>query len=140
MPPLVIFWYSHAKWIPACRVVLCPENIMCPLAALHPLSRASMTMMGFRMERSVAGVNEPIGLTVAARNVSSSRVNKRTTQLQQECNWRARGHRAKKDQTLASILVLPGSELEGLQWVPGTENDRGQSVVPVEENPSNDLQ
>lgn len=88
--------------------------------------------MGFHMERSVAGFNDPKGLAVAARNNSSSSVNKLTIQLKQECIWSADRHQAKKDQTLASTLVLPGSELEGLQWVPGAGNDRGQSVTQID--------
>lgn len=92
------------------------------------------------MERSVTALNESIGLSVAARNNSSSSVNKLTIQLQQECKWSANGHPAKKDRTLASEVVLPGSEVGGLQWTPGTGNENGQIVTPIEDNPHSDLQ
>lgn len=96
--------------------------------------------LGFNMEGSAAGRNEPIGLTIAARNDSSTRANKLTIQLQQEIVWKAKGSSAKQEETIASVIVPPGSELGGFHWKSsGTGNDRGL-VTPVEDNGQNDLQ
>lgn len=96
--------------------------------------------LAFRMERSAAWHDEPIGLAVTARNDSSSSVKKVTIELKQAIFWSANGHRSAMDQTLASIPVLPGSELGGLQWAPDTGGDYGRSAALVEEIPHTDLE
>lgn len=104
-----------------------------------PAPRVSMSL-GFCMERPAAGHNEPLGIAVAARNNSSTSVNKLTLQLQQEVTWSAKGHPAKQENTLASVVVLPGSELGGFQWVSGSGSNYAQSVAPVAADAQNDLQ
>lgn len=67
---------------------------MC-LVPLHPSScKCSSVSLGFRTERSVAGLKEPFDLLVAVRNDSSSKVSSLKIQLLQECRWTAQGHHA----------------------------------------------
>jgi len=79
--------------------------------------------VSYLMERSVAGPNELIGVAVAARNDSTTNVNKLTIQLQQEIVWTAKGHPAKQETNLASVVVPPGSDLGGFQWIKGSAID-----------------
>lgn len=129
--------------------ILCLDNMsldqllvlrLFPPGPAPPIPRVSMSL-GFQMERSAVGHNEPIGLAVAARNDTSTNVNMVKIQLQQSVAWRAKRHSAKKETTLASIVVPPGSELGGFQWASGSVNNgRGQSVAPVENTGQNGLQ
>lgn len=84
--------------------------------------------MGFRMDRSVAGLNEPLELNVAVRNDSSSVLTALKIQLQQECHWSAHGEHEKMSRTIVS-MVLPWSEFGKMQSTPGTGSGRGQSVA-----------
>lgn len=95
--------------------------------------------VGFLLDHSLAGVNTPLGLNAVARNDSGSSVNQIEIELKQETIWTARGHRSRKNRTLASVVV-PGSELGALQKVVGTGDGRGQSIAAIEDNGRQDLE
>lgn len=86
--------------------------------------------LGFRMDRSSIGLNEPIGLNIVARNDSSTAVKSMRIQVKQVTRWTARGHGDSKTRTVAS-MVVPGAQLGALQWPSQTGNDRGQGMVAV---------
>lgn len=95
--------------------------------------------IGFLMDHALAGVNECVGLNAVARNDSGSSVNQMEIELKQETTWTAKGHRNRKERTLASVVV-PGSELGALQRAVEAGYERGQSVAVVEDNGRQDLE
>ena len=70
--------------------------------------------IGFEADRSAVGINEPLSLTVVARNDSSSSVNSMHIAIVQVCTWYARGYKESKTRTIASMTV-PESQLSEVQ-------------------------
>ena len=66
--------------------------------------------IGFEADRSIVGINEPVRLTVVARNDSSAVVQSVHIEIMQVCTWYARGDKESKTRTVASMTV-PVSQL-----------------------------
>ncbi|CAN0131819.1 unnamed protein product, partial [Laminaria digitata] len=88
--------------------------------------------IGFEADRSVVGVNEPVRLTVVARNDSSSSVKSMHIEIVQVCTWFARGHKEMKKRSVAA-LVVPGSQLGEVQQAAEDGSQRGRSAIAVED-------
>ena len=78
----------------------------------------------------MAGGNEPVGLTIVARNDSSSSVKSMHVEILQVCTWYAQGQRQSKTRTVASTVV-PGSDLGEVRWAAEEGNQRGRSAIAV---------
>ena len=88
--------------------------------------------IGFEANLSVVGVNEPVSLTVVARNDSSSLVKSMHVEIVQVCTWYARGHRETKKRAVASVAVS-GSQLGEVQHAAEKGHQRGRSAIAVED-------
>lgn len=75
----------------------------------------------------MVGINEPVSLTVVARNDSSSSVTSMHVEIVQVCTWYARGEKETKTRTIASVIT-PGSQLGEIQ--------RGAEVDPYRPKPA----
>ena len=87
--------------------------------------------IGFEADRSVVGINEPVRLTVVARNDSSSSVKSMHIEIMQVCTWYARGFKEIKERTVASMIVS-GSQLGEVQRPAEEGHQRGRSTIAVE--------
>ena len=92
------------------------------------LFTCSSMSIGFEAHRSVVGINEPVRLTVVARNDSSSSVPSMHIKIVQVCTWYARGHKESKTRTVASMIV-PGSQLGVVQRAPEENNNIGHKTA-----------
>ena len=79
----------------------------------------------------MVGINEPVSITVVARNDSSSPVKSMHIEIVQVCTWYARGQRETNTRTVASMIVS-GSQLGEVQRAAEEGNQRGQSAIAVE--------
>lgn len=86
--------------------------------------------IGFEADRSVAGVNEPVSLTIVARNDSSSSVKSMHVEILQVCTWYAQGQKKSTKRTVAS-MVVPESDLGEVRWAADEGNQRGRSAIAV---------
>ena len=87
--------------------------------------------IGFEADRSVVGVNEPVGITVVARNDSSSLVKSMHVEIVQVCTWYARGQKEARRRVVASLAVS-GSQLGDVQRAAEEGNQRGRSTTAVD--------
>lgn len=87
--------------------------------------------IGFEADRSVVGINEPVRLTVVARNDSSSSVKSMHIEIVQVCTWYAQGQRETNTRTVASMIVS-GSQLGEVQRAAEEGKQRGRSAIAVE--------
>lgn len=81
--------------------------------------------IGFRVDSPAVGLDAPLGLTVVARNDSTSRVKALHIEVRQLTKWTARSHKDKKLRIVASVEV-PGSELGALQRSEEAGGSRGE--------------
>ena len=88
--------------------------------------------IGFEADRSVVGVNEPVGLTVVALNGSLSSVNSIIIAIVQVCTWYARGTKETKTRTIASLTV-PWPQLGEVQRVAAQHVMNRQKPAPGED-------
>ncbi|CAM9692644.1 unnamed protein product [Scytosiphon promiscuus] len=98
------------------------------------LKRGSMSI-GFQADHSAAGLNEPVGLTVVARNDSAAEVKNMLVEIKQVCTWFARGYKESKSRTIASVVVS-GTQLRAAE----VGNQRGQSSADIADTARADLQ
>ncbi|CAM9761348.1 unnamed protein product, partial [Laminaria digitata] len=87
--------------------------------------------IGFEADRSVVGINEPVRLTVVARNDSSLSVKSMHIEILQVCTWYAHGQKETNTRTVASMIVA-GSQLGEVQRAAGEGNQRGRSAIAVD--------
>ncbi len=92
--------------------------------------------VGFQADRSAAGLNEPIGVTVVARNDSSATVKNLVIELAQETSFYAKGTKDTSTRTITSVVV-PGKELLTAMESGGR---RGQSAAAIADTARADLQ
>lgn len=95
--------------------------------------------IGFEAERSVVGPNEVLGLTVAARNDSSSSINTMHVEIVQVSTWYARGQKDSITRTIASVVVS-GAELGAVQRAVDPGSNRGRCAEVVADSARRDLQ
>lgn len=95
--------------------------------------------IGFEAEDSVVGQNEALGLTVVARNDSSTDVKAMHIELKQVSTWYARSHKDKTERVVASIVVA-GDELGAVQRAAEKGNERGRSMSAMQDAARRDLQ
>ncbi|CAN0089818.1 unnamed protein product, partial [Laminaria digitata] len=93
--------------------------------------KGSMSI-GFEADRSVVGINEAVGLTVVARNDSSSSVKSMHVEIVQVCTWYARSYKESKKTAVASIAVS-GSQLGEVQRAADKGSRRGRSASAMED-------
>lgn len=86
--------------------------------------------IGFQADRSVASRNECLGLTVVARNDSSTAVDNLRINISQETCWVACGYMSRTMRVVASIVV-PGSQLGDVGQGVGAGNERKRSFVKI---------
>lgn len=103
--------------------------------------------IGFEVDRSVVVRNECIGLTVVARNDSSSIAEAVHVEFVQETKWYAHGHKGRRTRTIASIVVSgaelgerSGSKLGAVREAAGKASQRGLSRGAVADGVQRDLQ
>lgn len=78
----------------------------------------------------MVGFNEPLGITVVARNNSSVSVKEMRIEIKQVTKWRAHGHGECKKRTVASTIVS-GSQLGAVQQAVEKGANRGRSPTAV---------
>eukprot|EP00904_Undaria_pinnatifida_P000771 jgi/Undpi1/10695/HiC_scaffold_29.g13143.m1 len=93
-------------------------------------NKGSMSI-GFEADRSVVAVNECLGLTIIARNDSSTIVKNMHVEILQECTWFAHGHRERVKRSVAAITV-ERSHLGEVMHPVGEGEHRGRSATAVE--------
>lgn len=91
--------------------------------------------VGLQADRSVVGLNEPLGLTIVARNDSSASVKALHIEIVQETTWYAKGAKDSSVRAIQSV-VLPGSELRTAE----VGDQRGRSASAVADAARADLQ
>lgn len=91
--------------------------------------------VGFQADRSAAGLNESIGVTVVARNDSSATVKNLVIELAQETTFWAKGAKDTSTRTLTSVVV-PGTELRAIE----VGGRRGQTAAAVADTARADIQ
>ena len=102
----------------------------------HARRRTENSMsVGFQADRSAVGLNEPIGVSVVARNDSSATVKNVSIELVQETKFWARGTEDCSTRTLTSVVV-PGTELAAVE----VGGRRGQSAATIADTAQADLQ
>lgn len=97
---------------------------------LHVLSHPLSMTVGFQADRSFAFRGESLGLTIVARNDSSTVVNRLHIEIMQNITWVARGHRAKHQLEVATVIV-PGLQLEDVGQGVGAGNERKNSIQKI---------
>ncbi|CAM9692714.1 unnamed protein product [Scytosiphon promiscuus] len=98
------------------------------------LPSGSMSV-GLQADRSVVGLNEPLGVTVVARNDSSASVKALHIEIVQETTWFAKGVKDSSVRAIQSVVV-PGPELRAAE----VGDQRGRSASAVGDAARADLQ
>ncbi|CAN0329985.1 unnamed protein product [Ectocarpus sp. 12 AP-2014] len=98
------------------------------------LQSGSMSL-GFQADRSVVGLNEPVGVTVVARNDSSVAVKNLRVELVQETSWTANGAGDVSTRVVKSVVV-PGAELGAAEF----GDQRGRSAAAIADTARADLE
>lgn len=95
--------------------------------------------IGFHADRSVIRFNEPLGITVAARNDSSTSVKELRVEIKQVTGWSANSHGSNHKRTVASTVVS-GSQLGAIYQAVEKGENRGRSPEVVAEAARVELQ
>lgn len=95
--------------------------------------------IGFEADRSIVGLNEPLGVTVVASNNSSAKVAALQLEIKQETTWRTHVWSDHRKRTVASLNVY-GSQLGELQRAAEKGSERGQSPTVIADAARHNLQ